>query len=158
VVSATLRGDRNAPTVEAMTEGPVNDTQADVRVVTVDDQAAFRQAAASVIEAAPGFRLVGEAASGEEGLVTIERLRPDMALLDVRMRGLDGVETARCLAASRPEVLIVLISIDVSALPEPSGCGAATLVAKQDFSPSLLRELWSVHGPSAGWGGGGASP
>jgi DNA-binding NarL/FixJ family response regulator len=122
-----------------------------VRVVTVDDQAVFRQAAEAVIDASPGFELAGEAASGGEALAVVERLRPDLVLLDVRMPGMDGVETARRLTACRPEVVVVLITVQ-----EPrealgaSGCGAVTVVAKRDFRPSLLRELWSLHGRGRG--------
>jgi YesN/AraC family two-component response regulator len=62
-----------------------------VRVVTVDDQAAFRRAAEAVIRASPGFELAGEAASGEEGLSVVGRVQPDLVLVDVRMPGIDGV-------------------------------------------------------------------
>lgn len=120
-----------------------------VRVVTVDDQAVFRRAAEMVISHSPGFELAGEAASGEEGLEVVERLRPDLVLLDVRMPGMDGVETARRLTTRRPEVVTVLISAGgASAAPGASGCGAAALVAKRDFRPSLLRRLWAEHRPA----------
>jgi DNA-binding NarL/FixJ family response regulator len=121
-----------------------------VRVVTVDDQAVFRRAAELVIDATPGFELAGEATCGEEGLSVVEAVRPDMVLLDVRMPGIDGVETARRLAAARPEVVTVLVSVQE---PEvacgATGCGAVALVAKRDFEPSLLRDLWSAHGPGS---------
>lgn len=119
-----------------------------VRVVTVDDQAVFQRAAQVVIEASPGFELAGQAASGEEGLAAVEQLRPDLVLLDVRMPGMDGVETARRLAAGRPEVVVVLITVKEPAeAPGASTCGAARVVSKRQFSPALLRELWSDHGP-----------
>jgi DNA-binding NarL/FixJ family response regulator len=120
-----------------------------VRVVTVDDQAAFRRAAEVVIEAAPGFELAGEAASGEEGLSVVGRLQPDLVLLDLRMPGIDGVETARRLAAERPELVIVLVSVqEPGTAPGASRCGAAALVEKRDLRPTLLREVWAEHGPS----------
>jgi DNA-binding NarL/FixJ family response regulator len=121
-----------------------------VRVVTVDDQAAFRRAAEVVINAAPGFELAGEAASGEEGLSVVGSLDPDLVLLDVRMPGINGVETARRLAAERPDLVIVLVSVqEPGSAPGASACGAATQVAKRDLGPSLLRDLWVAHRPSA---------
>jgi DNA-binding NarL/FixJ family response regulator len=118
-----------------------------VRVVTVDDQAVFRRAAEVVIDASPGFELAGEASSGSEGLAVVERLRPDLVLLDVRMPGMDGVETARRLTAGRPEVVVVLITIqEPREVLEASSCGAVTVVSKREVRPSLLRELWSLHG------------
>jgi two-component system, NarL family, invasion response regulator UvrY len=117
-------------------------------VLTVDDQAVFRRAAELVIDASPGFELAGEAGSGEEGLALAERLRPDLVLIDVRMPGMNGVETARRLAADRPEAVVVLISAqEPSMAPGASGCGAVALVAKRDFGPSLLHELWAAHAP-----------
>jgi len=114
--------------------------------VTVDDQAVFRRAAEMVIDASPGFELAGEAASGEEGIGVVEELRPDLVLVDVRMPGIDGVETARRLAAMRLEVVTVLISASgTSCAPGASKCGAAALVEKRDFRPSLLRRLWDEH-------------
>ena len=60
-----------------------------IRVLTVDDQPLFRSAARDVISATPGFSLVGEAASGTEALREVERLDPELVLLDVNMPGMD---------------------------------------------------------------------
>jgi DNA-binding NarL/FixJ family response regulator len=121
-----------------------------VRVVTVDDQAVFRDAAEAVIRASPGFELAGEACSGEEGLSVVGRLQPDLVLLDVRMPGINGVETARRLAAERPGLVIVLISAqDAAAAPGAGECGACAFVAKRDLAPGVLCDLWAEHGSGA---------
>jgi DNA-binding NarL/FixJ family response regulator len=126
---------------------PVLQLHAPVRVVTVDDQERFRGVARDVIDATPGFELAGEAENGEEGLRAVDRLAPELVLLDVRMPGLDGIEVARRLSASHPETLVVLISIeDPIDIPSAAQLGAAVpLVRKQDFRPSLLRRLWHEH-------------
>jgi two-component system invasion response regulator UvrY len=118
-------------------------------VVTVDDQAVFRSVAREVVEATPGFEPAGEAASGEEAIRLVEAVQPQMALVDVRMPGMDGVETARRLSAANPELVIVLISLeDPSSVPSAAAeSGAATFVRKQDFRPALLQSLWGAHGP-----------
>ena len=123
--------------------------QSPVGVLVVDDQLIFRHAARDVIEAAwPDFVLLGEAGSGEHALAAMAELDPDLVLVDVRMEGMDGIETARRLHAANPEAVIVLVSIeDPLNLPGEVGfCGAADLVRKQDFRPSLLRRLWRAHG------------
>jgi len=122
-----------------------------IEVVTVDDQEIFRAVARDVIEATPGFKAVGEASSGKEALRVIDRLEPRLALVDVRMPGMDGIETAQRLSAAHPEVVVVLISLeDAAELPSSAvGCGAAALVRKQDFGPALLRDLWAAHGSDA---------
>ena len=120
-----------------------------VAVVTVDDQAVFRSVAREVVEATPGFEPAGEAASGEEAMLLVEAVHPQLALVDVRMPGMDGVETARRLSAAHPELVIVLISLeDRSDVPSTAAdSGAVTFVRKQDFRPALLRSLWSAHCP-----------
>ena len=120
----------------------------DVGVLTVDDQAVFRRVARLVIGATPGFRSLGEAVSGEEALSAVDRVHPDLVLVDVRMPGIGGIEAVRQIAAAHPETVVVLISIEEQ--DEIAGdahlCGAAELVRKQDFGPNLLRRLWDEHG------------
>jgi two-component system, NarL family, invasion response regulator UvrY len=119
-----------------------------VSVLTVDDQPYFRDAARDVIGATPGFEPVGEVCSGSEALAVVDELRPQLVLVDVRMPGMDGIETTRRMKAVHPEVVVVLISIeDMANLPATANTsGAAALVRKQDFKPSLLRSLWTAHG------------
>jgi DNA-binding NarL/FixJ family response regulator len=121
----------------------------DVGVVTVDDQAVFRGAALEVIEATAGFTSVGEASCGEEALAVVDEREPELVLVDVRMPGMDGIETARRIKESHPYVVVVLISIEdpASVSAAAAASGAAALVRKQDFGPGLLRGLWRGHGP-----------
>jgi DNA-binding NarL/FixJ family response regulator len=121
-----------------------------VRVLTIDDQAVFRRVAEEVIVATPGFELVGEAECGEEGVAAVDRLRPQLVLLDVRMPGIGGIEAARRITSAHPDTVVVLISIE-----EPDefsqaarASGAAAVVRKQDFGIALLRSLWTMHGQS----------
>ena len=118
-----------------------------VSVVTVDDQAVFRAVARDVIDATPGFELVGEASSGETAVAVVDELDPELVLMDVRMPGTDGTEAARRIKAANPDVVVILISIEESAMvPSSAECGAAALVRKQDFGPAMLRDLWDLHG------------
>src|SRR4051794_41927769 len=73
-----------------------------VRVLTVDDQAPFREVARDLVEVTPGFAAVGEAESGEEALGMTRSVAPDLILLDLRMSGMDGLETARRLRRRAP--------------------------------------------------------
>jgi DNA-binding NarL/FixJ family response regulator len=118
-----------------------------VGVLVVDDQRVFRQAAHEVIDATEHFELLGEAASGVTALAACDELGPDLVLVDVRMPGMDGIETAAQLHARHPESVVVLITVE-EAPDLPGGftsCGAAELVRKQDFGPALLRRLWRAH-------------
>jgi DNA-binding NarL/FixJ family response regulator len=118
-----------------------------VGVLTVDDKAVFRDVAREVIEATAGFEPLGEASCGEEALALANELDPDLVLLDVRMPGIDGLETARRLSASHPESTVVLISSDsLEGSDAVECCGAAAFLRKQDFGPSTLRRVWREHG------------
>jgi DNA-binding NarL/FixJ family response regulator len=119
--------------------------------VVVDDQPVFREVAREVIAMTPGFEMIGEAPSGDRAIATVDALRPDLVLLDVRMPGKDGIETASDLHLGHPDVVVVLVSVE-----EPphlplgvAASGAVELVRKQDFGPSLLRRLWQSHRPGA---------
>ena len=123
-----------------------------VRVLAVDDQAVFRRTARSLIAATPGFEQVGEAASGPEALELASELRPDLLLVDVRMPGMDGLETARRLSEVDPSAVIVLISLDpVPELPASiESVGARAHLRKQELSTRTLRAVWDSHGSFPG--------
>src|SRR4051812_19753940 len=83
-----------------------------VGVVVVDDQLVFRQVAHEVIDATPNFELLGDAASGPHALAAVADLHPDLVILDVRMPGMDGIETAARLHAEHPATVVVLITVE----------------------------------------------
>src|SRR4051794_31646402 len=124
-------------------------TTVPVGVLVVDDQIVFRQAAHEVIDATKDFEMIGEASSGAHALLAATELHPDLVLLDVRMPGMDGIETAARLRDEHPGAVVVLITVEEAPnLPAGlSSCGAAELVRKQDFGPALLRRIWHTHSP-----------
>lgn len=109
-----------------------------------DDDQRFRHALRGLIQATPGFTLLGEAASGEDAFVPVALLRPELVLLDVRMPVNGGVEVARTLLGRYPELTVVLMSADE--LPPPSGIAPpgprVIFVRKEDLRPDLLLDLW----------------
>jgi DNA-binding NarL/FixJ family response regulator len=113
----------------------------DVAVLAVDDGRFFLDVAREVVSATPGFVWAGAATSGEAAIAQVDELAPSLVLLDIRMPGMDGLQTARLIADRHPEVVIVLVSVDEA--PEGvAASGAALFIRKQDFGPRALRRLW----------------
>jgi DNA-binding NarL/FixJ family response regulator len=122
-----------------------------VSVLIVDDQTPFRRAANAVVAATPGFDVVGEAESGEEGVDLAESLSPALVLIDINMPGVDGIEVTRRILAARPTTVVVLLSTYESEdLPaDASACGAAAYVHKEEFGPEVLEDVWRRSGGAA---------
>ena len=118
-----------------------------VSVLLVDDQESFRSALRDLVRATPGFRLAGEAASGEAALEAVDRLSPQMVIIDKRMPGMGGKEAVRLIAARHPRIVTLLVSVE-SPDPEQARPGGASAVArKQELTPAMLREVWAKHRP-----------
>jgi len=65
------------------------------KVFLIDDHALFRKGVGQIINDDPSFQVVGEASSGQEGLELAQPLTPDLVLIDLNMKGLNGIETLR---------------------------------------------------------------
>jgi DNA-binding NarL/FixJ family response regulator len=125
-------------------------SQPEVKILAVDDHRAFREALRDLIAAAPGFVLVGQASSGEEALRAVECLTPELVLMDIVMPGMGGIAATQAILSRRPDVVVVLISVDDPAQhPDASGLGDGVACArKQDLRPEQLRQLWEAHQPT----------
>jgi two-component system nitrate/nitrite response regulator NarL len=82
-----------------------------IRVVLVDDHPLFRKGVRQMISDHPDFVVVGEAASGMDGLRMAEELRPDMVLIDLNMKGMSGLETLRRLKATGISARCIILTV-----------------------------------------------
>ena len=117
-----------------------------IRVVIIDDQAPFRDAARLVVELADGFEVVAEAASGEDGVAAVAEHEPDLVLVDLVMPGIDGLETTRRIRAlpHPARVVLMLSTYDPDEHRERAlAAGADDFLAKGEFTPELLEQTWS---------------
>jgi two-component system nitrate/nitrite response regulator NarL len=81
------------------------------RVLLVDDHPLFRRGVMQLIAAQPDFEVVGEAASGEEGVALTQRLNPDIVLLDVDMRGMGGLQALKQIKESGADTQVIMLSV-----------------------------------------------
>ena len=117
---------------------------ADVRptVLIVDDHADFRASARALLEA-EGFDVLGEAAGGEQAIWEVERLQPDVVLLDVQLPDVDGFAVAERLAANGSSTAVVLISSREAAAygPRLEAAPARGFITKRTLSGEALAAL-----------------
>lgn len=81
-----------------------------VRVLICDDQDLVREGLQAILSTAPGVEVVGEASDGSEAVDAVERLRPDVVLMDLKMPGRDGVAATRDIAARFEDVRVLVLT------------------------------------------------
>ncbi len=117
-----------------------------IRIVLADDQALVRQGIRSLLELTHEVEILGEAQTGPEAIVEIRRHRPDVALLDVRMPGLTGVEVVSALRTSGDATPVVLLTTfdDNAVLLEGVRAGISGYLLKDTDVESLLTALRTI--------------
>jgi two-component system nitrate/nitrite response regulator NarL len=81
------------------------------RILLIDDHPLFRRGVAQLLAAEPDFVVVGEAGDGESGADLATSLQPDVILLDLNMKGMDGLETLRKLKASGVQARCIMLTV-----------------------------------------------
>ena len=80
------------------------------RVLLVDDESLVRRILKQILSAYQDLELVGEAANGEEAISAVERLQPDVVVMDIRMPGYDGIAAVRAIREKYPRAKIIGLS------------------------------------------------
>lgn len=112
-----------------------------VEILIADDHPIFRDGVRKLLEAEPDFRVVGEAADGQEAVRLAQQLRPHVALVDLSMPRMNGLEALRGLAASAPSVHSVLltVSIEPAQTMEALQHGARGVILKESATQLLFK-------------------
>ncbi|MFJ3794434.1 response regulator [Kitasatospora sp. NPDC090091] len=126
--------------------GP-EDPGAPVRVLVVDDQEFVREGIASLLGIQPGVTVVATASDGRQAVEAAVTHRPDVALVDIRMPGTDGIDTAAALATRVPTCRVVMLTTfdDQDYVARALKAGAVGYLLKNLPSAELARSVRLVH-------------
>lgn len=118
-----------------------------IRVILAEDHALVREGTRRILEAAESIDVVGEAADGEEAVALVERCDPDVAIVDIGMPLLNGIEATRRIKTTHPQVSVLVLTVHdddqyIFALLE---AGAAGYLLKDVEGRQLVHAVEAVH-------------
>jgi two-component system, NarL family, response regulator NreC len=117
-----------------------------IRILLTDDHTLFRQGIRTMLLAEPDMDVIGEAGNAGDAVALVERLRPDVVLLDIGMAGMSSFEATRLISKEHPETRILFLSMydDEDYLAECMEVGASGFVLKDSPADQLLGAIREV--------------
>ncbi|HET8926119.1 MAG TPA: response regulator transcription factor [Candidatus Acidoferrum sp.] len=117
-----------------------------LRILLADDHALIRRGARALLQGRPGWKVVGEAADGTEALEKAKQLKPDVAIVDISMPELDGVQATRQIREAVPNTKVLVLTIHEShqMVQNALDAGAHGYVLKSDLTESLVEAVKNV--------------
>lgn len=114
-----------------------------IRVLLVDDHTLFRSGIKSLLQRNEAFEVVGEAGDGLEGIKRVRSLKPDVALLDLHMPGVSGLEAVKVIAEEMPEVSVLMLTVseDAQDLVDALRAGASGYLLKNIDTDALVNAI-----------------
>jgi two-component system response regulator NreC len=113
------------------------------RIVLVDDHAMFRSGMKALLEAENGFQVVGEAATGDDGVDRVRELKPDVVVMDLSMPGSNGLDATRRIAALglKARVLVLTVHAEEEYLVPVVDAGASGYLTKTSADQDLVNAI-----------------
>ncbi|MBX3000255.1 MAG: response regulator transcription factor [Caldilineaceae bacterium] len=124
-----------------------------IRVVLADDHSGVRSGIRFLLEREPGITVVGESTDGVEAMQLVEKLHPDILLLDIEMPGLNGIEVAKRLREQASNVQILALSSydQREYILEMLELGAAGYLVKDEAPELLVEAVKGISRGETGW-------
>jgi len=118
-----------------------------IRVLLIDDHAVLRAGLANLLALERDLVVVGEADNGEAGVQLVQRCHPHVAIIDVSMTGMDGVETSRRIRRLAPDVRILMLTSSESAADAARSieAGASAYLTKRVAHDEIVAVIRKVH-------------
>lgn len=117
-----------------------------LRILLADDHALVRRGAREVLQSRPGWKVVAEATTGVEAVEKARKLKPDVAILDISMPELDGVQATRQIRETVPKTRVLVLTMHESDRMVQSAleAGAQGYVLKSDLTGCLVKAVREV--------------
>jgi DNA-binding NarL/FixJ family response regulator len=121
---------------------------ASYRVVIADDHVMFRQGLKRILQEVADLEVVGEAGDGLELLALLNKIVPDMVILDISMPKLRGIEAIREIGLSHPEVKVLILTMykDMDFLHQAIAAGADGYLLKEDAEQEMFSAIEAIRG------------
>lgn len=117
--------------------------EAKIRVILADDHAVFREAVRAVLETQPSIEVVGEAEDGHQAIQLVDKVRPDVVIMDISMPNLNGVEATRQIKRFHPDVQVLVLTMheDEGYVRQLVKVGATGCVIKRSAARELIQGI-----------------
>lgn len=114
-----------------------------VKLLLVDDHPIVRSGLRMLFLSEPGMTIVGEASSGQEAIEAVQRLHPDVVIMDVSMPGMNGIEATRRIKAAHPETAVLALTMyeDEQYFFEMLNAGASGYIPKRAAPDDLVSAI-----------------
>lgn len=116
------------------------------RILLCEDSRAYAAALSRFLDHDDRIEVVGIAASGEQAIADVERLKPDLLTLDMRLPGIDGLEVVKRLMAERPLPIVILSGVVAKGserAAEALAAGALEVLSKERLRLDVLDDVWA---------------
>ena len=119
-----------------------------IDVLIVDDSAAIRDGLKSILRAHPDIEVVGEAGDGLEAIQAVERLQPEVILMDAQMPEMDGIESTRKIKERWPNIKILFLTVHTGFIDDALAAGADGYLLKDSGRQELVNAILNLGGPA----------
>jgi two-component system, NarL family, response regulator DegU len=118
-----------------------------IKLIIIDDHDIMREGLLLLLQDDPQIEVVGMASSGEEGLALVNELKPDIALMDITMEGMNGLEATRQIGETTPETSVIILTMheDKAFFLEALAVGASGYFLKGSDTEDLIKTIHIVN-------------
>ena len=116
-----------------------------IRIMVVEDHQVVREGLRKMLELEPDFKVVAEASSGQEAMEMLSTFSPEIVLMDIKMPGMDGLETTRLITEHSPDCKVIILTLYDEYLPSAVQSGATGYLLKDLRREDLIQAVREVR-------------